>query len=407
MNPTMDLFEAMIAERTEKLPPEEATSERNRLLDNEALQNYYAQAGKLFVSIDGQVVDTLACERVVLEFPCQDSQDRSQRGQVNLARTRNGHIWAFMKGGSIFHSADGGRHWRWTQGSSHSGGCDFTFTILDDDTFLVVGTIDNRHAMEVRRSSDLGRTWQRTARIDPPAPYVVIGDDTPAMTQLSDGTILFATQCNEGEDWRHDRGHLVYRSTDAGRTWTAHEITCQIDGATPRAVRPGTCESQILELAGGRLLHTVRWNETDEGSVLGLADFHKTVCFLDSDDGGLTWKNPRATLDADGKPVLVYGQCHGQSVQLPDGRIFMVHDHRYPYPQEQTIGRVSTDAGVTWDRRTYHVSLGSGYPSILVLPDGTILTVTGAGHSNERGRPRASRRLWKLMAIRWKLPPAP
>ena len=419
MSVALRQFEAMVAEQTRGLSDDEAARLRKKLMDNTALANYYSQEGKLFVTVGDEVVQTLTCERVALEYPRKDPDDPSHwqhdsRGQVNLARSRNGDLWAFMQDGPIFHSEDRGRSWTWTCGSSVTASKDFTFTILQDDTFLVVGSTEGNRSLLVHRSRDLGRTWECIATINPPAPYVVIQDDTPAMTQLSDGTILFTTQCAASTDWQEGRGHVVCRSTDHGMTWSVRQVTWEANRVTadePEFLSYGRSSSQaglicgeshILEVAGGKLLHTVRFQGLAEGPWEKVS---KTACFLDSEDGGLTWQNARPALDGEGNPVLERGQCHGWSGQLPDGRIVMVHDHRYPYPQGQAIARVSHDGGKTWDRRAYHLNLGSGYPAILVLEDATIVTVSGAALYDDVGKPRASRNLWRSVAVRWKLPP--
>ncbi len=102
--------------------------------------------------------------------------------------------------------------------------------------------------------------------------------------------------------------------------------------------------------------------------------------------------------------MLVLGQCHGQCAQLPDGRVVLVHDHRYPYSQGQTMGHVSDDGGQTWEERTYHLSLGHGYPAVLALEDGTIVSVSGVGLLSDAAQGLDSRDLWTSVAIRWRLP---
>lgn len=415
----MRQYAMIIAERTAGLSAEAAAKEREALLDNPALQNYYSEPDTIAVTLDGEIVETLPCERVAFEYPCKDEDDPSQwqpsvRGQINLARTQNGDIWAFTDTGPIFHSEDLGKSWQWTPGSSNTSSKDFTFTILQDDTFLVMGSTEGSRSLEVHRSTNLGETWERIATIDPPPPYVVIGDDTPATTQLSDGTILSTVQCAQNAEWSEGQGVLIYRSTDGGKTWAVRNIVWEANRVTPdgpefpafgpESDRPEMIagESHILELPGGSLLQTIRVQGLHHGPTW--ENVTKTACFLDSADGGLTWQNARPALDAEGKPVLVYGECHGQSTRLPDGRIVMVHDHRYPYPEGQTIAHISEDNGNTWKRHAYHLILGSGYPAILSLEDGTILTVSGSGLTDEKATPLASRKLWTCVAVRWKLP---
>ena len=60
----------------------------------------------------------------------------------------------------------------------------------------------------------------------------------------------------------------------------------------------------------------------------------------------------------------------------------------------------------TWDRHAYHLMFGTDYPATLVLVDGTILTVSGAGLQTTQGKARTSQNLWTTVAVRCKLPPA-
>ena len=85
------------------------------------------------------------------------------------------------------------------------------------------------------------------------------------------------------------------------------------------------------------------------------ADFHpppstlgsvqKNVLLADSDDGGLTWTNVRS-----GSNLL--GEMHGSAVELPDGRIVLMHVHRVPWLHGGERARVSGDGGNSWDEET-------------------------------------------------------
>ena len=126
----------------------------------------------------------------------------------------------------------------------------------------------------------------------------------------------------------------------------------------------------------------------------------KHVFLGDSPDGSRTWEHLRPLSDAEGRPLLVFGECHGQLVELPDGRVVLVHDRRYPYDKGETIGRVSEDGGKAWSRYVYHLSEGSGYPASVALDDGTIVTVVGNTRLDAQSRPIEP---WRVQSVRWRL----
>ena len=86
-------------------------------------------------------------------------------------------------------------------------------------------------------------------------------------------------------------------------------------------------------------------------------------------------------------------------VPLPDGRVVLVHQRRYPGTQSQIIGRVSGDGGLSWSRDEYRLSAGFGYPSSLALADGTVVTVVGQTCAGPDGSDPVAG--FGAVAIRW------
>ena len=200
----------------------------------------------------------------------------------------------------------------------------------------------------------------------------------------------------------------VYRSTDGGRTWPERAPLQQWGH-----------ETNILSLQSGRLLAIIRYQrfrfaEPDPDEPAGLAEIDvkdkgpllqtvgKRVFFADSDDSGHTWKNFRPLWrEKNGKMELVNGEAHGHAVQLADGRIVLVHEHRYPYKNGGLRARVSHDEGQTWRPEIYHLSQGHGYAGSVVLDDGTIVTVCGNTPLDGQGQPTGP---WQAQVVRWRLP---
>ena len=69
----------------------------------------------------------------------------------------------------------------------------------------------------------------------------------------------------------------------------------------------------------------------------------------DSDDGGITWKNPRAV-------THLLDEMHGSAVQLPDGRIVLMYVHRLPALHGGERAKVSRDGGNTWEEELYYLN---------------------------------------------------
>jgi hypothetical protein len=267
--------------------------------------------------------------------------------------------------------------------------------------------------MEVYISRDMGKTWELATTLSR-KPFSEIGEGTMSMTQLSDGRLLYpiARFTHPDQELFVDKRlllHSIYVSTDGGKTFpVAHSTFCDV------------CETQVLELQSGRLLAAFRYQRDrypDEtfGEIMAMGGagpggmyaglkigglVMKNVFLGDSDDG-VTWENFRPLRDKTGRVLLGFGECYGRLVQVPDGRVVLVHDNRFPLEQGDVRARVSQDGGQTWDSEIYYLSLGRGYPSSVVLKDGTIVTITGNTSYTPRGRWILP---WRAQVIRWKLP---
>ena len=299
----------------------------------------------------------------------------------------------------IMRSGDGGRKWDVLKVTRP------VQSVLPDGSLLNWAVENNW--LVLYRSRDEGKTWESLGRGPGPFPS---DPQTGRILQLRDGTLVWPI----GHE-RSGVNHAVYayRSTDQGKTWSEGYPICP------------TGEPSIIELASGRLLATVRNNLMpkpdawpicldDEHEVpwrlwmmqYGMAkgniltSVNKNVLLADSDDGGVTWTNVRA-----GSTLLE--EMHGSSVELPDGRIVLIHVHRLPWLHGGERARVSRDGGNTWEKETYYLSTVLTYPEYstnCVLPPeladgkpGMILSVLG-------DRPFAVNvdRPGLMQAVRWR-----
>ena len=374
---------------------------------------------RMAVTGDGRVAGELPVERIDLDYP-----GLGGRGEACMGRTSEGDIWAAVgfnvplldadtpaSPERLFRSTDGGQTWTSQALPMTEWGRLCAFTALSDDTLLLaVSGLDRLLAshLKVYRSTDRGLTWHEPYSI-PAAPYRHIGGGFVSMTQLASGTVLLPVSRRTDDADGHKGQNLVFRSTDGGKTWgDPHPTFDYVD------------EPHIVHLQSGELLGAFRlqrsaleddppeliekWGSRpgQEVSAAPSRDgpLFKRVFIGRSGDEGATWTGLRPLETKAGTSLLEFGECHGQLLQVPDGRIVLVHDRRYPYDRSEVRARVSNDHGRTWEPDVYHLTDGMGYPASVALEGGTIVTVTGCTRSDARAVPIKP---WRVNALRWRL----
>ena len=308
---------------------------------------------------------------------------------VVVCRHPDGSLVFTSRFPDIFRSTDEGRSWTKiavidrppSHDSSTSG-----FGVTKEGTYLAMVDLRialadpatgarPRYKMHVGRSTDEGKTWD-FKQIDPgPKPFGGRGDGS-RINQLSDGTIIL----NTSTAWVSPRrdvnlGEVIMRSRDDGQTW--YDFT---------VLPPDTCESNLLELPGGRLLLATRFQNMGEkkdhyfGQDIGEDDKwefpspnyvghgrFKNEAIMFSDDGGYNWTKPFI--------VTRIHMVSADAVLDHEGRVVLSYDHK------DAIGgcraRVSSDGGLTWEEENYILAydrIGTRTSSV-VLKDGRILTL--------------------------------
>jgi sialidase-1 len=162
------------------------------------------------------------------------------------------------------------------------------------------------------------------------------------------------------------RSHPFY-SDDGGKTWAIGAIA-----------DPGTNESQVVELADGRLLHNMRNHPPKRPSNFRIIGF--------SADGGRTYAGPlredRALVEPPAQASLIR-----YTTSETDGRNRLLFANPASARRERMTVRVSHDEGQTWAASRVVHEGHSAYSSLAVLPDGRI------GLLYERGEQSAYERL--------------
>ena len=312
------------------------------------------------------------------------------RCDTRTAMTSGGDIYV-GGGGSLWKSVDRGATWSIRTLPHGTGG---GFGILHDDVFILVFDDPDNANSFVLRSTDYGKTWNRSQALDI-RPFDFSGGGWSQVYQHPDGTVMITLTLRHRKQNGFFHDH-IFRSTDGGVTWRDRTLLI-----------PYSAESSLLALRdSNRLLAYIRAQRTalpddppDFWKQTGATEGHpwplKNGVVAESSDGGRTWKNLRL--------FDTYGSVPGEVIQTPDGRIAAVWLQRYPYVDSEIRVRISTDGGHTWEKCTYSLFKAHGYPSSVVCADGTIVTVCENTKMDASGTPRGKR---SMAAVRWHLPPA-
>ena len=335
-------------------------------------------------------------------------------------------IFLFAPDGDILCTRDGGRTWD----PSYVPGSGFTvvpgspskiiedghkwdviaramahMTVMPDGSFLCIPGDDSRNVGLVKKSLDQGRTWEDIGEIpDYRQPHV-----GPPL-ELKDGTLIVPVGMPR-KGFLHSV--FAYRSTDQGKTWENYPIA------------PGG-EPFMRQLRSGRLVALVRynvypprdrtdlflnnkWNWMFWQRAYGKRNYEsycKNLAMLESDDGGITWKNAREV-------TRMLGTMHGTVVELNDDRLVLIHCSRAPSKFGGERARVSRDGGNTWQPENYYLHTTPTYPGYsasCVLPPhladgkpGMILTIVGNRSEGNWYQSKPDRMTPPSMqAIRWR-----
>ncbi len=205
----------------------------------------------------------------------------------------------------------------------------------------------------VRRSSDLGRTWETTAELP-----VEQGTPFGKIVPLADGAL--GVSCYGGDLCDGAPGATLMRSEDDGRTWRQAAV-----------IGGGIDETDLLALEDGRLLAAAR--TCGDGRLV----------LWTSDDDGRNW--------ARGEALTLPGQHPAHLLRLADGRMLLTYGIRNAgmsgigyriggedgrrWSEPALLLEINRDAGPattifpgqapTWD---------CGYPSSAQLENGMIVT---------------------------------
>jgi len=192
----------------------------------------------------------------------------------------------------------------------------------------------------VRRGVGGGRAWGPVEQL----PAGLLGPIKNKPIQLGDGAIVAGTSVESHRAW----ASWIERSTDDGRT-------CRRFGPIQVPGHPyGIIQPTLLAVGEGRLVALCR--SRDQGFI----------CRAESDDGGRTWSEARAT-------DLPNPNSGIDAVRAANGHCFLVYNHTRRGRTPLNVAR-STDNAETWrPLATLEEQTGEfSYPAVIQAQDGRL-----------------------------------
>ena len=254
----------------------------------------------------------------------------------------------------------------------------------------------------LHRSTDGGETWQRTrATIDGElrcGERPAYGTHTSRnVIELGDGTLLFGVSiCNT-------KVAYLWKSTDGGKTW---DKTRRVTIGEPYESECVDFFSEGWDYVNdsGVFLHWLRVG--GERGMAPMKDGRRyprgndegdNMMITRSLDGGLTWEPPQHFGD--------YGQHYPRVIKLRDGRLMMTFTQRALFYPIGLRAIFSNDDGESWDFDGDHLIIsgftpwgwtsGGGFGNTLELADGTFVSCYSyRGYDDRR----------HIEVARWRLP---
>ena len=137
------------------------------------------------------------------------------------------------------------------------------FHAISHDGDLYAAANNWVYGATVQRSSDLGKTWERSEPLT-----------LPEGSELTVEKSWHVEPGGNGELWLGGAPGILYRSADKGKNW--EPVTSLIEHSTRERWNPG---------AGGMCTHSIQIDPENEGCLVAIS----AAGVFRSDDGGETW----------------------------------------------------------------------------------------------------------------------
>lgn len=205
--------------------------------------------------------------------------------------------------------------------------------------------LPNRIEVEVKRSTNNGKTWSKAIRITPTSTSKNDGYGDLATVLIRENNMVLGLAASHVGFLKSTPSNPIrinlFRSSDDGLTWQGPEdITAQIYGTQCKdATRKNwhacfVSSGNGIQLSTGRILFVLNVRESSQTAVKSFRNY-----VLYSDDGGYTWEVSK------GAPVNSAGGNEAKIVELVDGRLLM---SARPSSGNKRMHAYSSDRGETW-----------------------------------------------------------
>ena len=290
-------------------------------------------------------------------------------------------------------SVDGGRSFSF-RGVSGRGSvadgcyCDKACGLANNGDYLVVVQNLRQKGTFVFRSADGGKTFRQIGCISSGREQLANHGSMPfpygTIQRLGEGMLVFHYWMNTESDWEKGYADAIHEahiriSRDDGLTWDEDYL-----------IGTGINETAVLfydrenAVAVGRIDAAYTANPGAQRDAGGGNRVYRTV------DGGKTW--------AEEGMLWGQGMIPTHLTALPDGLTLMTFGYRFAN-QYGVMASISRDRGKSWNEPNILVEYApfdGGYPSNVVLSDGTIVTAYYSA-----GNPYHNR--YHVGVIRWRL----